>query len=156
MLVRVDRPYGPGCASGRSYNPVRGERTDDNRRGEFPPMKRPRAELFHIAERAAWEAASRLGEYRLSTRDATLDDVGFIHCSLRHQLRGVAEAIYGDSHDLVVLVIDSARLAVPVRYEAATPGAEAFPHVYGALPVNAVTDVITVGRDTAGRLVLPE
>ncbi len=119
-------------------------------------MTRPRTELFHITDRTAWQAASRLGEYRLSTRDATLDEVGFIHCSLRHQVRGVAEAIYGDAHDLVVLVIDSAMLAVPVRYEAATPGAEAFPHIYGALPVDAVTDVITVGRDEAGRLVLPE
>ncbi len=45
---------------------------------------------------------------------------------------------------------------MPVRYEAATPGAEAFPHIYGALPVDAVTDLITVGRDEAGRLVLPE
>jgi uncharacterized protein (DUF952 family) len=120
-------------------------------------MTRPSTELFHITDRAAWEAASRLGEYRRSTRDATLDEVGlgFIHCSLRHQVRGVAEAIYGDAHDLVVLVIDSARLAVPVKYEAAMPGAEAFPHIYGALPVDAVTDVITVGRDDAGRLVLP-
>ncbi len=119
-------------------------------------MTRPATELFHITDRATWEAASRLGEYRMSTRDVTLDEQGFIHCSLRHQLRGVAEAIYGDADGLVVLVIDSARLAVPVRYEAATPDAEAFPHIYGALPVEAVADVISVGRDEAGRLVLPE
>jgi uncharacterized protein (DUF952 family) len=29
-------------------------------------------------------------------------------------------------------------------------------HIYGALPLDAVTDVITVSRDAAGRLVLPE
>ena len=113
-------------------------------------------ELFHITERAAWMAASQAGEYRISTRNVTLEEQGFIHCSLRHQLRGVAEYIYGDADDLVVLVVDSARLPVPVRYEAPDPGAESYPHVYGALPTDAVTDVITVSRDPAGRLVLPE
>ena len=36
------------------------------------------------------------------------------------------------------------------------PGAEKYPHIYGALPADAVTDVIAVSRDAAGRLVLPE
>jgi Protein of unknown function (DUF952) len=49
------------------------------------------AELLHITERAAWHAALQAGEYRMSTRGVTLDEQGFIHCSLRHQLRGVAE-----------------------------------------------------------------
>jgi uncharacterized protein (DUF952 family) len=114
------------------------------------------AELLHITERAAWLEASRAGEYRMSTRGVTLEDQGFIHCSLRHQLRGVAEFFYGDAGDLVVLVIDSARLKASVRYEAPDAGAEKYPHIYGPLPVNAVTGVIAVGRDSAGRLLLPE
>jgi hypothetical protein len=36
------------------------------------------------------------------------------------------------------------------------PGAEKYPHIYGALPMDAVTGVIAVSRDAAGRLVLPE
>ena len=44
-------------------------------------------ELFHITERTLWAAASRVGEYRISTRNVTLDEHGFIHCSLRQQLR---------------------------------------------------------------------
>jgi uncharacterized protein (DUF952 family) len=43
-----------------------------------------------------------------------------------------------------------------VRREAPEPGAEEYPHIYGVLPVGAVTDVITVSRDAAGRLVLPD
>ncbi|MGC0337975.1 uncharacterized protein (DUF952 family) [Streptomyces sp. SLBN-8D4] len=43
--------------------------------------------------------------------------------------------------DLVVLVIDPARLDVPLKYEAPAPGAEEFPHVYGPIPVDAVVDV---------------
>jgi uncharacterized protein (DUF952 family) len=113
-------------------------------------------ELFHITERTVWAAASRVGEYRISTRNVTLDEHGFIHCSLRQQLRGVAECIYGDADDLVVLVIDSARLPVPVKYEASEPGAESYPHIYGSLPIEAVIDVIAVRRDAVGRLILPE
>jgi uncharacterized protein (DUF952 family) len=113
-------------------------------------------QLFHITQGADWRDARAAGEYRLSTRGVTLEDQGFIHCSLRHQLRGVAEALYGDADDLVVLVIDTDRLQVPVRFEAPGPGAEQYPHVYGPLPVDAVTAVIPVSRNRAGRLLLPE
>jgi uncharacterized protein (DUF952 family) len=71
-------------------------------------------------------------------------------------LRAVAECVYGDSDELVVLVIDGDRLTVPVRYEVPEPGAERYPHIYGPLPTAAVTAVLAVARDTAGRLVLPE
>lgn len=113
-------------------------------------------QLFHITDAAAWRDARAAGEYRMSTRGVTLADQGFIHCSLPHQLRAVAELVYGDADDLVVLVIDSDRLPVPVRFEAPEPGAEQYPHIYGALPVGAVTGVVPVSRDRAGRLVLPE
>jgi uncharacterized protein (DUF952 family) len=113
-------------------------------------------QFFHITEAAAWRDARAAGEYRMSTRGVTLEQQGFIHCSLRHQLRAVAELVYGDADDLVVLVIDAARLAVPVRFEAPEPGAEEYPHVYGALPVDAVTSVFPVSRDQDDRMVLPE
>lgn len=109
-------------------------------------------ELLHITERTAWEAAARSGEYRTSTRGVTLEQQGFIHCSLPHQLRAVAECLYGDAEDLVVLVIDSTRLTAPVRYEGTAPGSEAYPHIYGPVPTGAVTTVIPVTRDAAGRM----
>jgi uncharacterized protein (DUF952 family) len=40
--------------------------------------------------------------------------------------------------------------------EAAASGAEEYPHIYGPLPVGAVTEVVQVSRDEAGRFVLPE
>jgi uncharacterized protein (DUF952 family) len=114
------------------------------------------AELLHITERATWAAAASTGEYRMSARGVTLEEEGFIHCSLPHQLRGVAERFYADADDLVVLVIDEDRLPVPVRYEAPEPGADEYPHIYGALPADAVIRVVPVGRDGSRRLVLPE
>ncbi|QES45579.1 DUF952 domain-containing protein [Streptomyces venezuelae] len=100
--------------------------------------------LLHITERALWDAAREAGTYEMSTRGKTLGDVGFIHCSLPEQLPGVAAFLYGgyDGPDeLVVLDIDSARVTAPVRFEAARPGAEEFPHIYGPLPVDAVVEV---------------
>jgi len=96
------------------------------------------------------------GEYRMSTRGVTLEQDGFIHCSLRHQLRAVAELFYGDANDLVVLVIDSEQVPADIRYEVPAPGAERYPHIYGPLPVSAVTEVVGVGRDGSGRMILPE
>lgn len=113
-------------------------------------------DLFHITERAHWAAAVQSGEYRISTRGVTLDQQGYIHCSLRRQLRGVAKCIYGDTDGLAVLVIDSTRLDIPVRCETPDFGSESFPHIYGSVPTDAVTEVITVERDDSGRLLLPE
>ncbi|MER5280961.1 DUF952 domain-containing protein [Streptomyces sp. NPDC002809] len=104
------------------------------------------AELLHLTERPLWEAARGIGTYEMSTRGRTLHEEGFIHCSLPHQLAGVAELLYGagsraGDQDLVVLVIDAERLPAPVRYESLPPGGEEFPHIYGPVPVEAVVEV---------------
>jgi uncharacterized protein (DUF952 family) len=114
-------------------------------------------DLLHLARSQDWLGAQRAGsgDYRISTRGRTLEQEGFIHCSLPHQLRGVAEALYADADDLVVLVIDSVRLTDPVRYEAAEAGGEQYPHLYGPLPLDAVMRVVPVSRDETGRFVLP-
>jgi uncharacterized protein (DUF952 family) len=114
------------------------------------------AELFHLADRGEWLAAVGEGEYRVSTRGVTLAEQGFIHCSLRHQVRGVADAIFSDADDLVLLVIDGELVTAPIRYEVPEPGAEAYPHIYGPLPVSAVTSVVPVSRDPDGRFLLPD
>lgn len=99
-------------------------------------------ELLHLTERALWEAACQAGVYELSTRGRTLAEEGFIHCSLAHQVGFVADFVYGDDPgDLVLLVIDGDRVGAPIRFEAPEPGGEEFPHIYGPLPVDAVTEV---------------
>jgi uncharacterized protein (DUF952 family) len=113
-------------------------------------------ELFHLADRAGWVAAAAAGEYRISTRAVTLAEQGFIHCSRRHQLRGVADEYYADADDLVLLVIDSTQVPSPIRYEAPADGAEEYPHIYGPLPAGAVAAVVPLRRDRAGRLILPD
>lgn len=109
--------------------------------------------LQHLALASDWAAATATGEYRVSTRDATLAEHGFIHLSFPHQLAGVARARYRDAGELVVLEIDPTLLTDPVVVEPGDPepGAELFPHLYGPLPVAAVTAVRRAGFDADDR-----
>jgi uncharacterized protein (DUF952 family) len=99
------------------------------------------ATIFHLALRPDWDAAQAAGgPYEISTRGRTLDDVGFIHCCRTiEQVRKVRAAFYADLDDLLLLVIDTDRLAAPVRHEPAD--GDVFPHIYGPLPLDAVIDV---------------
>lgn len=102
--------------------------------------------LWHLAEQRHWETALTSGSYERSTLGATVQEVGFVHASFPEQLPAVVRAHYARVVDpLVVLEIDPGRLAaagVEVRLEPADPddpGSELFPHLYGPVPVAAVT-----------------
>jgi uncharacterized protein (DUF952 family) len=98
--------------------------------------------IYHIATEADWEGAQASGEYRMSTRGARLEDVGFIHASFEHQVERIGALIYGDaSVPLVVLVIDPKLVSSPLKVENLDGGAEEFPHIYGPLPTSAVIEV---------------
>ena len=99
-----------------------------------------RSPLFHIALPNDWERGRRDGIYAMSTRGVTLADEGFVHCSRRDQVAATANRFYHDLDELVLLTIDEAALDVPVRDEDLYGTGEAFPHVYGPIPVAAVVD----------------
>ena len=109
--------------------------------------------LFHVAEAAEWEAARASGRYERSTRGLSLAEVGFIHLATSNQWSGVLDRFYADHEgDLLLLRIDPARLTAPLRWEAVeTATAETFPHLYGALDVEAVIESAPVpGRPSPG------
>jgi uncharacterized protein (DUF952 family) len=108
------------------------------------------SELWHLAEGWGWAEAVRTGWYERSTRGQSLAGVGFVHCSYPDQLADVAAALYADAGDLVLLRIDPAEVPAEIRVEGG------FPHVYGPIPVAAVTAAEPLTRDPTGRLVLPE
>jgi uncharacterized protein (DUF952 family) len=99
------------------------------------------AELLHIALAEDWSAAEAAGEYTVSTRGRTLAEEGFIHCSFADQVDATAARFYADVDDAVVLRIDPARLPTAVVVEDLYGTGEAFPHVYGPIPVAAVVEV---------------
>jgi glutathione S-transferase len=104
------------------------------------PWRSPRW-LYHLALEDDWQAARLQGAYTRSTRGMSLEEVGFIHASWSHQLVPTWRRFYSDDPPLRLLTIDPERLraaAIPVREEPAPGSGERFPHIYGALPIDAV------------------
>jgi uncharacterized protein (DUF952 family) len=107
--------------------------------------------IYHIALAEDWEQAQAAGEYTVSTRGRTLEQVGFIHASQAHQVAGVANAVYPGAGDLVILVIDTDRVTAEIRVEQPAGMDEAFPHIYGPLNTDAVTEVRPLRPGPDGR-----
>ncbi|WP_201797706.1 DUF952 domain-containing protein [Bellilinea caldifistulae] len=95
--------------------------------------------IYHIAEQKEWLKGIELGSYRSDS----LRVEGFIHCSTREQVMEVAERLFSDRTDVVVLEIDQESLPVEVRYEIA-PNGNAYPHVYGEIPLEAIRRVLVL------------
>ncbi|MBB3049515.1 uncharacterized protein (DUF952 family) [Prauserella isguenensis] len=111
--------------------------------------------ILHICPEADWAAVPAGGEYRPDS----LGDVGFVHCSDFGTVQFPAERVFPGRTDLVLLVIDPARLDAPLRWEPADPpepGAPWFPHVYGPIPVAAVVETCAFPPETDGTFRLPK
>src|SRR3982074_711234 len=77
-------------------------------------------------------------------RAASLDTEGFVHCSDFGTVHLPANRLFAGRTDLVLLEIDPAKLAVPLRWEPGAPPSPHgvwFPHVYGPIPATAVLAV---------------
>ncbi|NDG74174.1 MAG: DUF952 domain-containing protein [Synechococcaceae bacterium WB8_1B_136] len=100
--------------------------------------------IYHLALNGDWHAAQGTGEYRISTRGLTMEQVGFIHASHADQLAATHQRFFADAGPLKLLTLDPVRLerlGVAVRLEPAPGCGELFPHVYGAVPLEAVLQV---------------
>ena len=98
------------------------------------------SDVFHITTRALWEAAQASGEYRCDS----LETEGFIHASDEHQVTETANRFYRGVDDLIVLRIDTERLRTRLIREKATDRDEFFPHIYGPIQVDAVSEIIPI------------
>jgi uncharacterized protein (DUF952 family) len=106
--------------------------------------------LIRIIERSSWERAQStdmfLGE---------LETDGFIHLSNPNQVVRVANAIYANQPNLILLVIDRARVLGEIREEDLNGLGEPFPHLYAALHLDAVTEILGFPVQPDGTFVLP-
>lgn len=91
-------------------------------------------DAFKIVAAAEWQRAEALGAYEGSEVDVA---DGYIHLSTVEHLAGTAARHYADRTGLLLLTVDLARVD-GVVWEPSRGGAM-FPHIYGALPVSAVT-----------------
>ena len=113
--------------------------------------------LYHIATAADWEQARQDGEYRTSTRGRSLGEEGFIHASTADQVLPVADMVYLDEpEDLVLLVLDPGRIGAEIRDEPVPGWEDPFPHIYGPLDVAAVVHAVPLERDAAGGFRWPD
>ncbi len=105
--------------------------------------------IYHLALEHAWAAACAAGDgYRRSTIDSSLEEEGFIHCSFRDEVQGVADRFYQGHADVLLLTIDPSRVPAEIRTE------NLFPHIYGPLPIDAVVSVRPVPCGEDGRLLV--
>ena len=112
--------------------------------------------IYHLAIASDWDSALRTGAYRASTLNRTLEDEGFIHCSFMHQVQTIADLVYRGRDDVVLLTIDPGALEAEIRVEGAADGSDAYPHIYGPMPVAAVVDVAALECGPDGRLTLEQ
>jgi hypothetical protein len=110
--------------------------------------------IYRLAEPQDWSAAQRQGSFA----SADLAAEGFIHFSERHQVEGVARRYYSGRDGLILLMVDETRLgtAAPLKRENTTGGTELFPHVYGAVPLDAVIRSAPFHRNADGTVAWPD
>ncbi|MDE2635273.1 MAG: DUF952 domain-containing protein [Chloroflexota bacterium] len=118
--------------------------------------------IYHIAGRGAWAEAQTRGFYCAPS----LDIEGFIHCSTRHQILGVANDFYRGRADLLLLCIDENLLGAPLVWETpAHPNPNQveqaaddclFPHIYGVLNLDAVIGAFDFGEARTGFALPPD
>ena len=107
------------------------------------------AEIYHMLPAATWEALAGQQKYQAPS----LASEGFIHCTAgERNLIEVANRFYRDeaAAEWVVLVIDPARVRADVRWAVQADGL-AYPHVHGALNLDAVSAAHPFPRDPEGR-----
>jgi uncharacterized protein (DUF952 family) len=101
--------------------------------------------IAHISARQVWQAAQSKAEYR----GDTLESEGFIHCSKPDQVLETANRYFAGRQNLVLVWIDLQRVKAEIRWEAA--GGQVFPHIYGALNLDAVVAADDFPSDPDGR-----
>lgn len=97
-------------------------------------------ELVHLCTTEEWAVAQAAGE----RRPPSLDSDGFIHLSAPQQVHLPANRLFAGRADMLLLRLDPDLLGAPVRWEPGVPGdpeAMTFPHLFGPLPLAAVTSV---------------
>jgi len=108
--------------------------------------------IYKISPRGAWQDAEAKGVFLGAPVD--LAD-GYIHFSAAHQVAGTAAKHFSGQADLVLAAVDPARLGAALKWEPSR-GGDLFPHLYGPLPMSAVTAVVDLPLGADGAPIIPE
>lgn len=94
--------------------------------------------IYHVTTKQQWAEAQEKGQFDSDT----LATEGFIHCSTEPQVAGVLERYYHGQTGLIKLKIEKSKVSRPLIFELAGSINEVFPHIHGALNLDAVVEVI--------------
>ena len=94
--------------------------------------------LYKIMPKQEWQTAQANGLYEGSGVDRR---DGFIHLSASHQVRATARKHFSGKADLLLVSVAEEALGQSLKWETSR-GGDLFPHIYGTLPLSAVSKVI--------------
>jgi uncharacterized protein (DUF952 family) len=107
--------------------------------------------IYRLLAADAWRHAQAAGSFQGSEHD---ERDGFIHFSTAEQLAETARRHYAAQSGLLLLGVSVGALGSALRWEPSRGGA-LFPHLYGALPVAAVSRVEPLSLGADGQHVFP-
>lgn len=108
--------------------------------------------IYKIVPEALWRAAEAEGAFSGAAID--LAD-GFIHFSTADQVAETAAKHFSGQKGLLLVAVDEAALGPALKYEISRGGAS-FPHLYGALALDAVVWVKPLPAGPDGGHLFPE
>ncbi|MBL28145.1 MAG: glutathione S-transferase [Rhodospirillaceae bacterium] len=91
--------------------------------------------IYHLAAESDWKDALEHGSYPGTPQDRA---DGFIHFSTAAQVAVSAAKHRAGRADIVLVEASAAKLGDSLRWEPSR-GGQLFPHLYGPLPISAVT-----------------
>lgn len=104
--------------------------------------------IYHVCRREELERARATGGYGGSSQDQA---DGFIHFSSAAQVVASVARHRAGQDGLVIVEVDAARLGGALRWEPSRGGA-LFPHLYGVLPMEAITRIADLPRGPDGHV----
>lgn len=108
--------------------------------------------IYHLARADEWQAQGSAGRYVGGAQDQR---DGFIHFSNKDQIAVSAAKHRAGEKGLLLLAVDADKLGDALKWEPSRGGA-LFPHLYGAVPPDAVVWTLPLPLDASGLHVFPE
>ena len=106
---------------------------------------------YKICTGNEWQQLQENGRFFGSPDD--LSD-GFVHLSAPDQVSRTAAKFFAGRSDLVLITVNPARLGSALRWEASASGTR-YPHLYAALPLDAVVAATPLPLGPDGLHILP-
>ena len=94
--------------------------------------------IYHLTTVEEWEDAQDKGSYQ----PPSFQREGFIHCCTEEQLESVRARHFQGQENLVQLVINPNDLLERLQYDRDEDLQQEFPHIYGPLNIQAVTQIV--------------